>query len=303
MQIENFQDLVKNAQSIEKKSRIAVVAAHDKHTLQSIVKAKKDNLIIPILIGNEMVIVKMLIELGEDSREYRIVHARNIDECLVIAVEMIHKHIADLLMKGKLETSTMMKVILKKENDLKKDRTMSVVGFFETEKYHKLLAVSDVAVNIYPDVERKKDILLNAVKILNLMGVENPKVALLTATENINPKMPETEHASDLKQMNQNGEIQGCIVEGPISFDLATSREATRIKGYESQVAGDADLLLMPDLVSANVLGKCLTGFVGAQTAGLLVGAKVPIILTSRSAEASDKYYSIALAACVEQNY
>ncbi len=303
MQIESFQDLVKNAQSIEKKSRIAVVAAHDKHTLQSIVKAKKDNLIIPILIGNEMVIVKMLIELGEDSREYKIVHARNIDECLVIAVEMIHKHIADLLMKGKLETSTMMKVILKKENDLKKDRTMSVVGFFETEKYHKLLAVSDVAVNIYPDVERKKDILLNAVKILNLMGVENPKVAILTATENINPKMPETEHANDLKQMNQNGEIQGCIVEGPISFDLATSREATRIKGYESQVAGDADLLLMPDLVSANVLGKCLTGFVGAQTAGLLVGAKVPIILTSRSAEASDKYYSIALAACVAQNY
>jgi phosphotransacetylase len=303
MQIESFQDLVKNAQSIEKKSRIAVVAAHDKHTLQSIVKAKKDNLIIPILIGNEMVIVKMLIELGEDSREYKIVHARNIDECLVIAVEMIHKHIADLLMKGKLETSTMMKVILKKENDLKKDRTMSVVGFFETEKYHKLLSVSDVAVNIYPDVERKKDILLNAVKILNLMGVENPKVALLTATENINPKMPETEHANDLKQMNQNGEIQGCIVEGPISFDLATSREATRIKGYESQVAGDADLLLMPDLVSANVLGKCLTGFAGAQTAGLLVGAKVPIILTSRSAEASDKYYSIALAAYVAQNY
>ncbi|MBC2478623.1 phosphate acyltransferase, partial [Clostridium beijerinckii] len=272
-------------------------------TLQSIVKAKKDNLIIPILIGNEMVIVKMLIELGEDSREYKIVHARNIDECLVIAVEMIHKHIADLLMKGKLETSTMMKVILKKENDLKKDRTMSVVGFFETEKYHKLLSVSDVAVNIYPDVERKKDILLNAVKILNLMGVENPKVALLTATENINPKMPETEHANDLKQMNKNGEIQGCIVEGPISFDLATSREATRIKGYESQVAGDADLLLMPDLVSANVLGKCLTGFAGAQTAGLLVGAKVPIILTSRSAEASDKYYSIALAAYVAQNY
>ncbi|AGF55912.1 phosphotransacetylase [Clostridium saccharoperbutylacetonicum] len=303
MQIESFQDLVKNAQSIEKKSRIAVVAAHDKHTLQSIVKAKKDNLIIPILIGNEMVIVKMLIELGEDSREYKIVHARNIDECLVIAVEMIHKHIADLLMKGKLETSTMMKVILKKENDLKKDRTMSVVGFFETEKYHKLLSVSDVAVNIYPDVERKKDILLNAVKILNLMGVENPKVALLTATENINPKMPETEHANDLKQMNKNGEIQGCIVEGPISFDLATSREATRIKGYESQVAGDADLLLMPDLVSANVLGKCLTGFAGAQTAGLLVGAKVPIILTSRSAEASDKYYSIALAAYVAQNY
>ncbi|WP_315071268.1 phosphate acyltransferase [uncultured Clostridium sp.] len=303
MQIESFQDLVKNAQSIENKRRIAVVAAHDKHTLQSIVKAKKDNLIIPILIGNEMMIVNILIELGEDSREYKIVHARNIDECLVIAVEMIHQHIADSLMKGKLETSTMMKVILKKENDLKKDRTMSVVGFFEIEKYHKLLAVSDVAVNIYPDLQRKKDILLNAVKILNLIGVETPKVAVLTATENINPKMPETENANDLKQMNKNGEIQGCIVEGPISFDLATSKEAIRIKGYESQVAGDADLLLMPNLVSANVLGKCLTGFAGAQTAGLLVGAKVPIILTSRSAEASDKYYSIALAAYVAQNY
>ncbi len=303
MQIKSFQDLVKNVQSIEKKSKIAVVAAHDKHTLESVIKAKKENLIIPLLIGNEERIVEILTMLGESAADYKIVPAMDVDECLDIAVKMVHESIADVLMKGKLETATMMKAILKKENDLKKGGTISVVGFCETEKYHKLLAISDVAVNIYPDLERKKDILLNGVYVLNAMGVEKPKVAVLAPVENINPKMPETVDANYLKQMNQDGEIHGCIIEGPISFDLATSKEAAEIKEYESPVSGDVDLLLMPDLVSANVLIKCLTGFAGAQTAGLLVGAKIPVIVTSRSAQASDKYYSIVLAAYVAQGY
>jgi phosphotransacetylase len=138
---------------------------------------------------------------------------------------------------------------------------------------------------------------------LRAFGVENPKVAILAAIEKVNPKMKETVDADALKQMNACGEIDGCVVDGPLSFDIATSREAAEIKGYESEVAGDADLLIVPDLVCGNVLVKALTGIAGAMTAGMVVGAKVPIVLTPRSAEASDKYYSIALAAYTARNY
>jgi phosphotransacetylase len=136
------------------------------------------------------------------------------------------------------------------------------------------------------------------VALLHTLGIENPKVAVLSSVEKVNPKMPDSVDGDALKRMNQTGEIIGCAVEGPISFDLATSSEAARIKGFDSPVAGDADLLIVPDIVSGNILAKCLTGFAGATTAGAVLGARVPVILTSRSAEASDKYYSIALAAC-----
>lgn len=303
MQVKSFHDLVESVQSIKKKSKLAVVSAHDKHTLEAVTKAKRNNLITPILIGNVEKIMEILNILGENAADYEIVSATNVDECLDIACKMVHEGAANILMKGKLETATIMKAILKKENDLKKDRTLSVVGFCDTDKYHKMFAISDVAVNIYPDFERKKDILLNGVNTLNAMGIKNPKVAILAPIENVNPKMPETIDANNLKQMNKEGQICGCMVEGPISFDLATSKEAAEIKGYESPVSGDADLLIMPDLVSANVLIKCLTGFAGAQSAGLLVGAKIPVVLTSRSSKASDKYYSIALAAYAAQSY
>jgi phosphotransacetylase len=190
-----------------------------------------------------------------------------------------------------------MKGILNKEYNLVQGGRLSLIGFYQIHQYHKLFAVSDVGLNTYPDVSLKKDILLNAVKALHAIGVETPKVAVMAAVEKLNPKMPDAVDGDALKQMNQKGEISGCIVEGPISFDLAMFKDAARIKGYRSEVAGDADLLIMPDIVSGNVLVKCLTGFAGATTAGMVVGARVPVILTSRTAEASDKYYSIVLAA------
>jgi phosphate butyryltransferase len=156
---------------------------------------------------------------------------------------------------------------------------------------------------MYPDLNCKKAIIENAVRMLNTLGLEKPKVAVLAAVEKVNSKMPETVDAGTLKEMNQNGEIKNCIIEGPISFDLATSEEAARIKGYNSPVAGDADLLIVPDVVSGNILVKCLTGMAGALTAGTVLGAGIPIMFTSRSAEASDKYYSLALTACIAGGY
>jgi phosphate butyryltransferase len=288
---------------MKNKSRVAVVVAQDEHTLISIAKAKKDNLITPILIGNENEIKMILDGINESYSDYEIIKANHIEDCLKKAIELVHAGEADVIMKGKLDTRQLMKAIVNKENHLSKGRLISLIGFYETDKYHKLFAVSDMGINTYPDLKAKKDILINAVEVLHALGIENPKIAVLAAVEKVNPKMPETVDADELKKMNLSDEIKDCIVEGPISFDLATSKEAAEIKGYDSPVAGDADLLLVPDIVSGNILVKCLTGFAGAQTAGLVIGAKIPIILTSRSAEASDKYNSIALAAYIAKNF
>ncbi|UWG99060.1 bifunctional enoyl-CoA hydratase/phosphate acetyltransferase [Dehalobacter sp. DCM] len=297
MQIKSFQELAEQVQKMEKKTVIAVVEAHDEHTLESVVQAQKDGLMIPFLIGNEKRIKEMLVELGEVADDFNIVNTSGAEESLCSAITLIKEGKANAIMKGKLESGQFMKAVVNKETGLTKGGLLSLVGFYETPKYHKLFAVSDMGLNTYPDLSGKKQILLNAVKVLLGLGVEKPKVAIMAAVEKVNSKMPETVDADVLKTMNAEGEISQCIVEGPISFDLATSAEAAKIKGYQSPVAGDADLLLVPDIVSGNMLVKCLTGFAGAQTAGIVVGASVPIIFTSRSAEASDKYYSIALAA------
>lgn len=283
MNINSFQELVKYVQGLENKVRVAVVCAHDEHTLESIVHARRDGLIEPVLIGKEDSVKDILMSLDENPENYIIINRSDIDECVETAIELVNENKANAIMKGKLETGQLMKIILKKEYGLIGDRILSLIGFYETDKYHKLFAVSDMGLNTYPDVEKKKKILENAVNMIKCFGVETPKVAVLASVEKVNPKMPETVDAAQLKKWNEEGEIKGCIVEGPISFDLATSREAAEIKGYKSEVAGDADLLLVPDITSGNILVKCLTGFAGAKTAGLVIGAKVPIVLTSRS--------------------
>jgi phosphotransacetylase len=293
----SFKEIAKIVSDIEEKTVIAVVEAHDEHTIESVVEATRDKLISPLLIGNADKIAGLLRGLNAKAVDFNVIGTESTDESLAIAVKKITDREAGAVMKGKLETGAFMKAILKKENNLIKGGRLSLIGFYEMPQYHKLFSVSDVGLNTYPDLAGKKDILTNAVGALHALGVENPKVAVLTAVEKVDPKMPDTVDAAALKKMNVDGEISGCVVEGPISFDLAMFKEAARIKGYESPVAGDADFLLAPDIVSGNVLVKCLTGFAGATTAGMVVGAKVPVVLTSRSAEASDKYFSIAFAA------
>lgn len=303
MKINCFADLATEAKNMTKKTIIAVVEAQDEHTLESVIKATEDEIMVPVLIGNVDKITEMLKHFGADPSKFNIVATNGIDESLQKAVELINAGKATAIMKGKLESGQFMKAIVTKDNGLLTGGKLSLVGFYETPKYHKLFAVSDMGLNTYPDLEGKKAIIENAVKMLHALGLESPKVAVLSSVEKVNPKMPDAVDGDALKTMNLNGEITGCIVEGPISFDLATSTDSAKIKGYESPVAGDADLLIVPDIAAGNILVKCLTGFCGANTAGTVLGAKVPVILTSRSAEASDKYYSIALAACAAASY
>jgi len=297
VKINTFKDIADAVISNPKKRRVAVAAANDSHTIESAVTGQRDGLVQAILIGDESKIRGHLEVLGQDPKDFEIVNAVETAEALDAAVKLIHSGGANILMKGQLETGDFMRAILKRENNLRKSNLLSVAGFYELERYHKLIAVSDQAINTYPDLDGKRAITENAVGLLHSVGIENPKVAILAAVEKLNPKMRETVDADALKQMNLKGEITGCVIDGPLSFDIATMKEAARVKGYESEVAGDADLLIVPDLVCGNVLVKALTGFAGATTAGTVLGAAVPVVLTPRSAEASDKYYSLALAA------
>jgi len=176
---------------------------------------------------------------------------------------------------------------------------MSHVVLNEIPSYHKLLITTDGGMMMYPDVKQKQEILKNAVDVLLALGYEKPKVAILAAVENVNPKMTETQDAANLKELNQAGVITNCIVEGPISYDLALSKEVASLKGYESPVVGDVDILLVPNITAGNILGKCLLITAGAKMAGFVVGAKVPIVLTSRGSSAEEKYLSIVLSAAV----
>lgn len=302
MQIKSFKELADAAMQMPKKTVVAVVEAHDNHTLEAVVEAKKDGIIEGMLIGNEEKIKEILTANGADPADYQIIATSSLEESLQVAVENINAGKATAMMKGKLETGQFMKAIVNKQNGLMAGGLLSLVGLFESPAYPKLLAVTDQGLNTYPDLNGKKNLIINAVGLLHSLGIEEPKVAVLAAVEKVNPKMPESVDGAELKRMNQEGEITGCVVEGPISFDLAVKKGAAAIKGYESPVAGDADLLVVPDITAGNILCKCMTDYAGAMTAGTILGAKVPVIVTSRSAEATDKYYSIALAAYAAGN-
>ncbi|MDR0862235.1 MAG: phosphate butyryltransferase Ptb [Oscillospiraceae bacterium] len=297
MKIKTFNDLAVAAKAMPRKTVIAVVQAQDEHTLDALVKAKREGLVDALLIGDAEKIGALLGRLGGLDLNFTVVPAATQEDALALAVAAIHDGRAGALMKGKIDSADFLKAVVSRDNGIRGEGKLSVIGFYETAAYHKLFAVTDFAMNTTPDVDGKRAILGNAVALLCKLGVANPKVAVLSESEKLNPKIPASADAAALKQLWQDGEITDCVVEGPISFDLATSAEAAEIKGYTSPVAGDADLLLVPDIVSGNILVKSLTGIAGAQTAGTLLGARIPVIMTSRSAEAADKFYSIALAA------
>ncbi len=292
----SFNDWINLAKEKGIKARVAVVAAHDEHTLESIVEARKEGLIEPVLIGKRNLIEKILETFSEEYTDYLIINEDDNTKCVQTAVELTHEGKVDFIMKGKLETAELMKVVVSRDAGLRTESTMSLVGFYESPYYHKVFAVTDMGLLTYPTISQKADAIRNAVKVFNKLGIQKPKVAVLAAVEKVNPKMPECLDAKELKDMNARGEITSCIIEGPISYDLAMSREAALIKGYESPVAGDADLLVVPNIQAGNILVKALTVTGGAETCGIIVGAKVPLVLTSRSATAKDKFMSIVLA-------
>ena len=299
MEIKNFEQLIQKVKYIDGTKRVAVVCAHDKHTLQALKKAENEGLVKSILIGWSDKIIEILKELEFDKDESDIIDVREDVEASYKAVDMINDGKADFIMKGKIQTADLLKAVVDKDRGLRNAKVMSHIAFFEVPNYHKLLAITDGGMIMYPDFDKKKSILENAADTLISLGYEKPKVAILTAVEKINTKMQETVDAGSLKEMYVNNPDGNCIVEGPISYDLAMNRESAEIKGFASPVTGDADILLASNITVGNILAKSLIYSAGSKMAGIVVGAKAPIVLTSRGASAEEKYLSLAMSAAV----
>ena len=297
MEYKSFDDLIKKVQNLDSMKKVAVVSAQDEHTLEAVFKAKKDNIVEPILIGNKKKIIEILSGLHESVLEESIINVESDSEAAEKAVELINENKADFIMKGKIQTADLLRAVVNKENGLRTGKVMSHIVIHEIPTYHKLLAVTDGGMMMYPNLDEKKQIIENAVSTFLALGYENPKVAVLAAVETVNPKMQESVDADMLKKMNIKGEIKNCIVEGPISYDLTMSKESASIKGFVSPVTGQADIIVVPNITVGNILGKSLVYSAGAKMAGFIVGAKVPIVLTSRGSTSEEKYLSLALSA------
>jgi phosphate butyryltransferase len=297
MGFHNFDELIKSVQVTTSPKNVAVVAATDGHTLEAVFRARKNNIVSPILIGDSHKIISALETIGVECTNIDIIHAANDQAAAKEAVSMVHNGKADFIMKGGIQTADLLHAVVDKEKGLRTGKPMSLMVFHEVPGYHKLLTVTDGGMIMYPTLQEKMQIIQNAVGVYHSMGEMKPKVAVLAAVEVINSKMPETVDAASLKKMNLDGILPGCYIEGPISYDLAMSRESAAIKGYKSPVVGDVDILMVPNITVGNILSKALAVSAGAKIAGFVVGAKVPIVLTSRSSSAEEKYLSLVLSA------
>ena len=292
-------DLVEMAKS-KKTRRMAVAAAADKPVLLAVKEAMEAGIITPLLIGNGEEINKIANEVGFNLTDIEIIDEKNPAKAAQIAVKMIRENRAEILMKGLVSSGDYLKAILDKEKGLRSGATLSHLAFFESPYYHKLLAVTDAAMNVEPEFKDKIAMLNNAVVAFHKLGIESPKVAVVGAVESVNYKMKPSTEAALMTMMNKRGQIKGCIVDGPLAIDNAVSKEAAEHKGIESPVAGDVDLILTPDIYSGNILYKSLNFLGGAMSAAVIMGATVPVVLTSRSDTDKSKLMSIALAAAME---
>lgn len=298
MSYKNFDQLIEFVRSKkEQKSTVAVVAAEDRHTLEAVLKAAKDEIVTPLLLGHSQEIQNHLALLGENGEDYHIVHTNTDEEAASKAIELVHTGQASFIMKGLIPTPKLMRVLLSERASFRTGRLISHLSIVHIPNYHKLIGLTDVALNICPDLQQKQAIVENAVEMMTRMGFTTPKVAVLAASEEVNVKMPETVDAAALKKLNQQGVLVNCIIEGPLSYDLAISQKAAKVKKIDGVVPGNVDLLVVPNMTSGNILLKALRYSAEARSAGVVIGGKVPVVLTSRAAEMDAKYLPLVLAA------
>ena len=284
----------------EEKLILSVAAAEDKEVLQAIKDAVEKQIIEPILVGDGDKIKLISEKINFDLTGIKILNSNNIEESAKIAVELVATKNADFVMKGILDTSILLKSVLNKEYGLRTESLLSHVVAYQMENYHKLLLITDGGMNISPNYEQKEMILKNAIQAAKALGIDTIKVACLAAKEKVNPKMQATVDGHLLQEASINGKFgRNVIVEGPLSFDIALSKEASDIKGSKSEVSGDIDILLVPIIEVGNGIGKSFTYMANAKSAGVIMGAKAPIVLVSRSDSAESKLYSIAYGALI----
>lgn len=296
MVYKDFAELEASFHAAAKKT-VVVAAAQDRSALTAVNQCRREGLIDAVLVGDEEKIREEIREFDGGLDDARIINAPTLEEAAAEACRCISRGEADFILKGKIDTSILLKAVVAEENGLRTGRLMSHLAFMKIPNYHKILVITDSGMVLYPTLEQKKEIIENAVDSLRSMGYDKPKVGVLAAVEKVNPKQPETVDAAKLTEMCTNGEIKDCLVEGPLSYDILMSKDSAAKKGFTSELVGDADVLLVPDMPCGNILAKALLFSAGADMAGLIVGAKVPIALTSRGATEKEKRQSLLLAA------
>lgn len=300
--IKNFEQLM-DAAKHQKRMRLAVASAEDSDVLGAVVKASEMGLVEPILIGDTQLIEKIAIEESLDLSSYEKIQVEDAAAAAKLAVKMVKEGKADFLMKGLLDTAILLKAVLDKELGLRTDSQLSHVMIYNVPSYHKFIYLTDGGMNIDPTLEEKVKIVKNAVDVAKALGVETVKVACIAAKEKVNDKMPATVDAKALENMCKEGIFgTGVIVEGPLAFDLAVSAEAAKVKNFKSEIAGETDILMVPNIEVGNGIGKTMTYMAKAESAGVIMGAKVPVVLTSRADSYEAKLNSIALGSVIAAN-
>jgi len=274
----------------------AVAYPCEETALSGAIDAGTKGLIVPILVGPAATIAEIAKAKGINLGAAQIVDAADSHAAAAMAVQLVRQGKAELLMKGSLHTDELLGAVVARETGLRTGRRLSHVFLMDVPTYHKVLIVTDAAINIAPTLEDKVDICQNAIDLARTFGVERPKVAILAAVETVNSKMPATLDAAALCKMAERGQIKGGMLDGPLAFDNAISREAAKMKGITSEVAGDPDILLAPDLEAGNMMAKQLSFLANADSAGLVLGARVPVILTSRADSLRSRIASCAVA-------
>lgn len=296
-----FDDLIAKVNDCSLK-KVAVAVAQDAPVLEAVKAAKERNIADAILVGDADKIKEIAASLNMDLSSYEVIDEKDTYTAALKAVELVHNGTADMYMKGLIDTKSFLKSVLDKEVGLRTGKPLSHVCVFEIEGVEKLLFLTDVAFMTYPTLEDKVHIIENTVEICKACGIDTPKVAPLAAVEVVNPKMPATVEAAELTKMCEEGKITGCIVDGPLSLDLAIDPEAAKHKGAEDRkIIGDADILLFPDIHAGNLVYKALVHTAKEKNGNILTGTKAPVILTSRSDDFETKVNSLALGAIVAE--
>ncbi|CEQ19326.1 phosphate butyryltransferase [Paraclostridium sordellii] len=290
----SFNDVIRYAKERGPKT-ISVACSQDKEVLIAVDMAKKEGIANAILVGDIEKTNTIANELNIDLSGYDLIDEKDLTQASLKAVSLVSEGKADMVMKGLVDTSIILKAVLDKEVGLRTGKVLSHVAVFDVNGYDRLFFITDAAMNLAPELQTKKQIIENACIVAHALDIEQPKVAAICAKEKVNPKMPDTVDAKELEDMCKNGEIKGCIVGGPFALDNAVSEEAAKHKGMDNPIAGKADILLAPDIEAGNILYKSLVFFAESKNAGVIVGAKAPIILTSRADSEETKLNSIAL--------
>ncbi|NOZ60508.1 MAG: bifunctional enoyl-CoA hydratase/phosphate acetyltransferase [Calditrichaeota bacterium] len=306
--IRNFDELITEAQRISRERhrpiRVAVAAGNDSAALEAVHEAKKMEMVDGVLVGEKELIWQALEELNLPRDEFEIIEAKGDAEICRRTIQTIHDGEAEIILKGKVKTATLLKAVLNAEYGLRTGNLISDAFVFEwldRPSENKIMIITDGGFTLAPDLNQKVQLIENAVKVMHALGNKNPKVAVLSAVETVNPSLQSTVDAAILAKMNQRGQIKGCVVDGPLALDNAISPEAAKIKGIDSPVAGQADILLFPNIESANTTAKGTTYFANLRLAHATMGAKAPVLIPSRSDTADAKMLTLALNVVLSQ--